>query len=128
MTLLWKDTKNTTIIHVYRTFKGSIESAGLSTVIKKQWIPLQQSDRIDEHPHDVVIKDLIKTIKTKQKDNNEIIVAMDGNIPFTSAKGGIAKLCRNYHLYDPMDHQHGEKTESKSHIRESQKIDFIFFS
>lgn len=97
-------------------------------MIKQQYIYFHQSVRINEYPYDAIIKDSIKTIKTKQKDNHEIIVAMDGNEPSTSAKGGITKLCQNLHLYDLMDYQHGKNMKFKYYIRESQKIGFIFCS
>ena len=92
MTLLGKRNKRTSVYNMYRPGDTSIEQTGLSTVIKQQWLILQQQNRLNIHPHDAAITDLILEIKRKQKDNHEIIVTMDGNESFVNAKGGIAKL------------------------------------
>lgn len=55
----------------------SIENFGPITVIKQRWLLLQQKNRLNIHPHDTVINDLIIAAKSKQKYYHEIIVTMD---------------------------------------------------
>ena len=69
------------VFNVYRLGKMKVEDAGSSTVIKQQWILMQQQGR-DEHPHHATLHDLIKAIQQKQKHNHEIILTIDGNEPF----------------------------------------------
>ena len=52
---------------MYRPGDTSIEKTGLTTVIKLQWIIIQQKNRINIHPHDAAINDLIIVVKGKQK-------------------------------------------------------------
>ena len=127
LTVLGKNNKRTTIITMYRPCKVKIENAGITTVVKQQWLIMQKSNRY-EHPHKATITDAIKEIKKFQKDGHEIILLIDGNEAFTNAKGGIAKLCKECKLYDPFSHRHNEQQNSKSYIRGSDKIDFIFCS
>ena len=79
---------------MYQSGDTSIENSGPITVIKQQWLLLQQKNRPNIHPHDAAINDLIIAVKSKQKHYHEIIVTMDDNEPFVNAKGGIAKLCK----------------------------------
>ena len=50
---------------------------------------------------------------------------MDGNELLVNDKGGIARIYREYKLYDPLDHRHGGIGNTKSYIRGSNKTDFI---
>ena len=50
-----KNNKRTTIITMYRPCKVKIENAGITTVIKQQWLIMQKSNRY-EHPHKAIIK------------------------------------------------------------------------
>ena len=122
-----KNNNKTTIFNVYRPGKTAIELVGNSTVIKQQWILLKKSN-IKGHPHDVIINDLSKTIKEKQKNKHEIIITIDGNETFSSSSGGIAKVCKACRLFDPMHQKHGESIEGPSHINGSERIDFIFIT
>ena len=79
---------------MYRSGDTSVEKTGPTTVIKQQWIILQQKNRTNIHPHDTAINDLIIEVKIIIKDNHEIIVTMDSNESFVNAKGGITKLCK----------------------------------
>ena len=126
-TILGRNNKKTTVFNVYRPGKMKVEDAGSSTVIKQQWIMMQQQGR-DEHPHNATLKDLIKAIQQKQKHNHEIIVTIDGNEPFLSSMGGMATLCRICKLHDPFTHRHGDAVEGPSHINGSHRIDYIFVS
>ena len=80
-----------------------VEDAGSSTVIKQQWITMQQQGR-DEHAHNATLNDLIKAIQQKQKYNHEIILTIDGNEPFLSSMGRMATLCRICKLHDLFTH------------------------
>ena len=94
VTLLGKHNKRTSVFNMYRSGDISIEKTGPTTVIKQQWIILQQKNRTNIHPHDAAINDLIIEVKIIIKDNHEIIVTMDSNESFVNAKGGITKLCK----------------------------------
>ena len=52
---------------MYHPGKKSIEQRGPLTVIKQQWLLLQQKNRTEVHPHDAAITDLIIAIKRKKK-------------------------------------------------------------
>ena len=56
------------------------------------------------------------------------MLAIDGNEPFFNSSGGIARICREYKLFDPLDHKHGNACDSKSFLRGSERIDFILWS
>ena len=47
-----------------------------------------------DHPRQVVVTDIIIAMNKKQKENHNIVLAMDKNEPFTNASGGIARICR----------------------------------
>ena len=64
--------------------------------------------------------------KRKQKDLHQIIITIDANETFISAKEGIAKLCRQYWLFDLLNQQHGNSANIGTHIRGKERIDFIF--
>ena len=113
ITIISKNNNKTSIYTLYRPCNSNIESVECSTVIKQQWLLLQEKKR-DEHPYRVAVKDIIKTIKTFQDDRHEIIIVLDGNKYFTQAKGDIAFLCKQCQLYDPLYHLHGEIFEEKS--------------
>ena len=59
LTVLGKDNKRTIIITMYRPCKVKIAKAGITTVIKQQRLIMQKSNRY-EHPHKVIITDVIK--------------------------------------------------------------------
>ena len=113
---------------MYRPGDTSIEQTGPSTVIKQQWLILQQKNRINLHPRDATINDLIIEIKRKQKDDHEIIVTIDGNESFVNTKGGIAKLCKACQLYDPLTCRHELPNNISTYIRGTKQIDYIFVS
>ena len=61
---------------------------------------MQQTKRKD-HPRQTTITDIIIAINKKQKENHNIVLAMDGNEPFLNASGGIARICQKCRLFDP---------------------------
>ena len=87
---------------------------------------MQQTKRKD-HPRNVVVTDIIITIK-KRNEGHHIVLAMDGNKPFINASGGISKICRDCKLCDPLDYKHGNICVSKSFLRGSDRIDFVLCS
>ena len=110
---------------MYRPCKVKIENVGITTMLKQQRLIMQQSTR-HEHLHTAIITDAIKEIKNFKKEGYEIILSIDSNAAFTNAKGGIAKMCKECKLYDPFAHRHNDQQKSKSYIRGSDKIDFLF--
>ena len=56
------------------------------------------------------------------------MLAIDGNEPFFNSSRGISRICREYKLFDPLDHKHGDACDSKSFLRGSDRIDFILCS
>lgn len=70
MTLLGKDNSKNTIFNMYRPRDSPIDSVGGATVIKQQWLLLQEQKR-DIHPHKAVIIDIMDAIKNKQKEGHE---------------------------------------------------------
>ena len=71
-TVLGKNNTRTTIITIYRPCNVKIENAGITTVIKQQWLIMQKSNRY-EHPYKAIITDAIKKIKKFKKERHEII-------------------------------------------------------
>ena len=124
-TLLGRNNNKTTIFNLYRPGNTEVTLVGNSTVTKQQWIILKQLNR-KGHPHDVIINDLILAIKEKQKNNDEIMLTIDGNKTLSSSSGGIAKVCKACKRFDPLYQQHGESIEGPSHINGSDKMYFIF--
>ena len=57
-TLLGRNNNKTAIFNVYRPVNTVVELVGNSTLIKQQWIILNQLNR-KGHPHDVIINNLI---------------------------------------------------------------------
>ena len=53
---------------------------------------------------------------------------MDRNEPFINASGGIAKICRDCKLFDPLDHKHENTCDSKLFLGGSDRIDFLLYS
>ena len=70
MTLLGKHNKRTSVFNIYRPGDINIEKTGPTTVIKQQWLIIQQKNITNIHPHDAAINDLIIEVKRKQKDNH----------------------------------------------------------
>ena len=86
MTLFGKKNSRTTIFNIYRQFDSPIYSVGEATVIKQQWLLLQEQ-RKDIHPHKAAIIDIIEAIKKKQKEGHEVLIALDGNENSYNTKG-----------------------------------------
>ena len=116
LTILGKNNSRTTIFTMYRPCKGQIETVGDTTIIKQQWSIMQQTKR-KEHPRQAAIADIIIAINKKQEENHKIVLAMDGNEPFLNASGGIAKICRECRLFDPLNHRYGSECDSKSFLK-----------
>ena len=53
---------------------------------------------------------------------------MDSNENFQSHKGGIAKLCKTCSLFDPLSRRHDDEMDTRSYIRGTKQIDFVFCS
>ena len=123
LTILGKNNYRTTIFTMYRPCKDQIETVRDTTIIKQQWLIMQQTKRKD-HPRQVAIIDIIIAIKKK----HNIMLAMDGNEPFLNPSGGIARICRQYRLFDPLNHRHGSECDSKSFLKGSDRIDFFLCS
>ena len=83
---------------MYRPCNVRIENTGIKTVLKQQWLIMKKSNRY-EHPHKATITDTIREIKKFQKEEYEIVLAIDDNEAFTNAKGGIAKMYKECKLY-----------------------------
>ena len=54
------------------------------------------------------------------------MLTIDDNEIFTSLSGGIAKVCKECKLSDPLHQHHDEIIEEPSHINGSERIYFIF--
>ena len=74
---------------------------GGSIVIKQQWLLLKEKNRHD-NPHLAAIREIIEAIRRKQKEGHEIIISLDRNETFTHSTGDIARLYREYQLFDPL--------------------------
>ena len=66
--------------------------------------------------------------KQKPKENHNIVLAMDGNEPFINTSGGIARICRECKLFDPLSHRHGSECDSKSFSKGLNRINFCLCS
>ena len=86
---------------MYRPCKRQIETMGDRTIIKQQWLIMQQTKR-KNHPRQTAVTYIIIAINKKEKENHNVVLAMDGNEPFTNASGGIARICRECKLFDPL--------------------------
>ena len=98
-----------------------------STVIKHQWLVMQQIKRKD-HPNKAAIIEIIITINKKVKEGDDMILSIDGNTPFSNASGGISKICREYKHFDQFDHKYRNNFNTKSRLCGSQNIDFTLCS
>ena len=127
ITILGKNNTRTSIFTMYRPCKGNIATIGDTTIIKQQWLVMQQTQR-KEHPRDAAITDIIIAINKKRNNNHNIVLAIDSNVPFFNSSGGIARICRECQLFDPLDHKHGNSCDSKSFLRGSDRIDFLLCS
>ena len=87
-----------------------------------------QQTKIKDHPRQAVVTDITIIINKKQKENHNIVLTMDDNEPFTIASGGIARICRECKLFDPLHHKHGNTCDSKSFLNGSDRIDFFLCS
>ena len=112
---------------MYSPCKRNIATVGDTTIIKQRWLVTYQTQK-KEHSRDAAITDIIITINKKRNDDHNIVLEIDGNKPFFNSSGGIAKICSEYKLIDPLDHKHGNACDSKSFLRYSERIDFILCS
>ena len=127
ITILGRNNTRTLIFTMYRPCKGNIATVGDTTIIKQQWLVMQQTPR-KEHPRDATITDIIIAINKKRKEDHNIVLAIDGNKPFFNSSRGIARICRECKLFDPLDYKHGNAFDSKLFLRGSDRSDFIFCS
>ena len=102
----------TSIFTIYRLCKGNIATVGDTTIIKQQWLVMQQTQR-KEHPRDAAITDIIIAINKKRNEDHNIVLAIDGNEPYFNSSGGIARICRECKLFDPLYHKHDNACDSK---------------
>ena len=96
---------------MYRPCDSPIESVGGATVIKQQWLLLQEQKR-EIHLHKAAIIDIMEAIKKKQKEDHEVFIALDGNEKIVQDKGSISRLCHECNLYDPFTHLHDKECET----------------
>ena len=87
---------------------------------------MQQTKRKD-HPRKASVIDIVIAI-TKVNEGHHLILAIDGNTPFTNASSGIAKICREKKVFDALDNNHGYTSNSKSYLRGSHRVDFLLYS
>ena len=87
-----------------------------------------QQTKIKDRPRQAAVTDITIIINKKQKENHNIVLTMDDNEPFTIASGGIARICRECKLFDPLHHKHGNTCDSKSFLNGSDRIDFFLCS
>ena len=87
-----------------------------------------QQTQTKEHPRDAAITDIIIAINKKRNEDHNIVLVIDGNEPFFNSSGGIARICRECKLFDPLDHKHGNACDSKSFLRGSERTGFILCS
>ena len=127
ITILGNNISHTTIFTMYRPCKGHIETVGDTIITKEQWLVIQQT-KIKYYPRNAAVTDIIIAINKKWNEGHHIVLVMDGNEPLINASGGIAKICRNCQLFDPLDHTHGNTCDSKSFLRDLDRIDFILCS
>ena len=73
---------------------------------------MQQTQR-KEHPRDAAITDIIIAINKKRNEDHNIVLAIDGNEPYFNSSGGIARICRECKLFDPLYHKHDNACDSK---------------
>ena len=53
------------------------------------------------------------------------MLVIDGNVLFINASEGIAIICRECKLFDPLDQKHRNTCDSKSFLIGSDRIDFL---
>ena len=126
-TILGKDNTRTLIFTIYRPCKENIVTVVDTTIIKQQWLVMQQI-QWKEHPRDASITYIIIAINKKRNEDHNIVLAIDSNERFFDSSGGIVRICRDYKFFDPLDHKHGNACNSKSFLRGSERIDCILCS
>ena len=72
-------------------------------------------------------------LKPRQGNTNKIkkrsrYNRMNSNEHFQSNKGGIAKLCKTCFLSDYLPRPHDDEMDTRSYIRGTKQIDFVFCS
>ena len=70
------------------------------------------------HLRQAAVTDIIIAINKKQTENHKIVLAMDGNEPFTNPSGGIARICRECKWFDQLSHRHGSECDSKLFLKD----------
>ena len=88
---------------------------------------MQQTKR-KEQSCDAAITYIIIAINKKRNEDHHIVLAINGNEPFINLLGGIARMCREYKLFHPLDHTYGNAYDLKLFLRGSDRIDFLLFS
>ena len=112
---------------MYKPCKENIATVGDTTIIKQQWLVMNQTQR-KEHSRDAAIIDIIIAINNKRNDDHNIVLAIDGNEPFFNSSGDIAIICRECKLFDALDHKHCNECDSSSFLRGSERIEFSLCS
>ena len=88
---------------------------------------MQQTQR-KYHLYKIAVINIIIAINKKVNEGRHIIITIDGNEPITNASGGIAKICRECKIFDPLDHKYGHTSDSKLYLRGFHRINFMFCS
>ena len=109
---------------MYIPCKGNIETVGDTTIIKQQWLVMQQTKRKD-HSRNAVVTAIIIALNKKRNEGHHIVLAIDGNEPFINVSEGISRICRECKLFDQLDHKHENASDLKSVLRGSDRIDFL---
>ena len=66
-----------------------------------------------DHLRNAAVTSIIIAINKKRNEVHHIVLVIDGNVPFINVSGGIAIICRECKLFDPLDQKHRNTCDSK---------------
>jgi len=130
VTLGGKDGKKVTFVSAYQPCKGKPKKDGSMTVITQQYAQFLEEKR--HNPENVrrhFIRDFKRFVKNCKSRGEELVIQGDFNENIGINSDGLAQLCRQQDLMDPIHYMHGHPQDHFSTYLDGKEIiDYILIS
>jgi hypothetical protein len=92
----------------------------------QQWVLLRESGAKNPDPIQTFYHDLESQLQEWREQGSEILLLIDANEHIGEKPGGLTSIMGKLEMADLVRHRHPSDTEPNTHIRGSQRIDYIF--
>jgi hypothetical protein len=115
------------VVTAYRVVKNSIDRAGPASTYAQQWRILKTLGRVVD-PRVAFFEDLESHMTELKRDACEVVVMLDANESLQYFSNDFTNWARDVELVDIHVERHGTEGEPPTHLRGSDRIDYILMT